>query len=170
MSEASTLNKLIILYTLKQVEHPLTNGMLTEMFSSQDYMDYLALQETLSELLTAELISSHKQSNRTEYKITDAGLQTLGYFGNRVSDSIKREIRQYLKDNAYQMRSEVAVRADYYRTTNKEYAVECRIVEGGVDLINLTIAVPTEVQAQSTIIKWKKHHQEIYASVMQQLL
>lgn len=170
MSEASTLNKLIILYIMDQINFPITNGQITEMIISQDYMDYMTLQGTLSELLTSDLISSRKQSNRTEYRITETGSQTLSYFQNRVSDPIKKEVRQYLKEHAYSMRSEVSVIADYYRTTNNEYAVECRIVEGGVDIINLIITVPTEVQAQATIIKWKEKNQEVYASIMQMLL
>ena len=106
MKEASTINKLIILYILDGLDVPISGSRLLEFVTDKQYMDYLSYNETLSGLIESELVSATKQVNKTEYSITQSGSETLNYFSDRVSDPIKKEVREFLKKNSGTLRDE----------------------------------------------------------------
>jgi len=170
MPEALTLYKLMILFLLKHADFSLSNGQLTEFILGRGYTDYIVFSETLGELTEADLISSVKHAGRTDYSLTDKGNTTIGFFEDRIPASIREDIRAFLKEKRCDIKNELAVTADWYKTTNHDYAVLCRIREGNGYLIELTVTVPTEVQAEATAIKWKSKYQELYAHIMQELL
>ena len=51
-----------------------------------------------------------------------------------------------------------------------EYSVRCQVIESGLPLIDLTITVPTEAEAEKIAVNWEKKNQEIYAYIMAHLL
>ena len=83
---------------------------------------------------------------------------------------IQQDIEQYLSEKQYELKNEVSVKADYYRNTNMEYSVRCQVIESGLPLIDLTITVPTEAEAEKIAVNWEKKNQEIYAYIMAHLL
>ena len=170
MKEASTINKLIILYILDGLDFPISGSRLLEFVTDKQYMDYLSYNETLSGLIESELVSATKQVNKTEYSITQSGSETLNYFSDRVSDPIKKEVREFLKKNSGTLRDETSISTDYYRLTNGEYIVQCKINDKNDPLLDLKFSVPTEVQAQASAIKWKDKAQSVYETIMKELL
>ena len=66
--------------------------------------------------------------------------------------------------------TESSVKADYYRNTNQEYSVHCQVTENALPLIDLTITVPSEAEAQAVTDNWQKKNQELYATIMAKLL
>ena len=70
----------------------------------------------------------------------------------------------------YDLKNESSVKADYYRNTNQEYSVHCQVTENALPLIDLTITVPSEAEAQAVTDNWQKKNQELYATIMAKLL
>ena len=70
----------------------------------------------------------------------------------------------------YELKNEVAVKADYYQLSTGEYSVRCQVFEKGLPLIDLTITAPTEAEAETISNNWAKKNQEVYAMVMAHLL
>lgn len=170
MAEPLTLYKLIILYMLKKVNFPLTNSQLSDFILDQGYTTYFTLQQAISELQDSELIRVETVRNTSQYHITETGIETLKYFENKISQPIQDDIVHYLEQNRIQLRNEVSVIADYYKNTEGDYTVECRVIEKGADLINLTLTVPDPEQAGTICDHWKDQCQEIYADIMTKLL
>lgn len=170
MADAQTLYKMIILYMLRRVTFPLTNSQITGFILDQEYTDYFHVQEAINDLLDAKLISGEKIRNISQYEATPEGEQTLEYFGNMISESIKKDIDIYLKKNAFELRNESCIRADYDRTENGEYAVHCIVREGNETVIDLTVNVPTEEEADRVCTRWPDKSQEIYMDIMNRLL
>ena len=48
--------------------------------------------------------------------------------------------------------------------------MQCQIVENGSSLIDMRITVPTEKEAKAIVNNWNLKNQEIYASLLSQLL
>ena len=67
MAEPLTLYKLMILYLLKKVNYPLSNGQMSEFFVSKSYTDYFNFQMVINELLGTSLI--HKETIRNKVKV-----------------------------------------------------------------------------------------------------
>ena len=96
--------------------------------------------------------------------------ETLSYFENRISTPIKKEIKQYFAEHEVEMRDEVSVQSDYYKTTNGEFAAHMMIKDQKETLIELTLSVPTEEAAVGICDNWQKRNQEIYEFVSKQLM
>lgn len=170
MSEPLTLYKLIILYMLKKVNFPLTNGQISDFILGQGYTTYFTLQQAINELKDSKLIRVEMVRNTSQYHITDTGSETLKYFENKISTPIQQDIDHYLDKNQFQLRNEVSVVADYYKTTEGEYAVECKVKEKYSDLIQLTLTVPLKEQAISICDHWESKCQDIYSYVIKELM
>lgn len=168
--ESSTLYKLIILYMLNKVNFPLTNSQLSEFFLGKNYTTYFVLQQVITELVDANLISIETIRNTSYYHITSEGSQTLGFFVNKIPGAIVDDIDIYLMSNKYELRNEVGTIADYYKSVNNDYIVHCQVKEGEGTLIELNLSVPTKEDASSMCNKWKDASQEIYAFIMTSLL
>lgn len=80
ITEPITLYKLMILYLLKTVNYPLSNNQLSGFFLDYEYTTYFTLQEAISQLTEAKLITPHKTKNTTRYEVTKEGSETLNLF------------------------------------------------------------------------------------------
>ena len=170
MSEPHTLYKLIVLYMLKKIDFSLTNSQISSFILEQGYTTYFTLQSVLSELTESGLLHQETIQNSSFYTITPEGEETIGFFENKISQSIRDDIDHYLKENKMQLRNEVSVIADYYRNTAGEFAVRCQVKEKHSDLIDLTVTVPDEAQAKAICSQWQKKCQTIYEYIMKELL
>lgn len=164
-----TLYKLIILYMLHRVPFPLTKSQVCDFILGKEYTNFLTLQQALSELEDASLVSARSMQNRTHLLITESGLETLGYFGNRISDAIKADVDLYLKENELELRNEVAIQASYYKSTSGEYEAQLIAKEQGNELINIRLSVPIEELAVAVCDNWQKKNQEIYKYLTEML-
>ena len=170
MAEAQTLYKLIVLTMLSKVDFPLTNAQISDFILTKEYTNYFTLQQVLSDLVETELAEEHTVRNSTYYHMTSKGIETLNYFGHMVSEAIHQDMGKYFKDNAIALRDEMSVRADYYENNQGEYTARLRVMEKDSAVIDLSLSVPTENQANSICDNWKKKNQKLYAYLMQELL
>ncbi len=170
MDRPQTLYKLIILYALDNARHPLTNSQIINLMLDHDYASYFHIQEALADMVETLLISLDTVRSTSYYKITKEGETALSYFNNEISETIKEEVREYLKEHGNELRNQTSVLADYYRNTSQEYSVRCLVKERNATLIDLTLSVPTEEAAKSICLKWRSRCQEVYAYLMEHLL
>lgn len=170
MSESFTLYKLIILYMLQKVDFPLTNGQISEFILDKGYTNYFTLQQAISEMVDTNLLHEEVIHSRTLYHMTEEGVETISFFKNKISPEIQNDIDAFFHEKKYDLKNEVSVKADYYRNTNHDWSVHCQVMENNAPLIDLTLTVPGEEEAQAIAANWRKKNQEIYALVMAQLL
>lgn len=170
MSESFTLYKLIILYMLEKVDFPLTNGQISEFILDKGYTNYFKLQQTLSEMVEARFIHEEVTHNRTLYHLTEEGHETIQFFSNKLSSAIRDDIDAFFLEHKYELKDEVAVKADYFPNANQEFSVRCQVIENNMNLVDLTLTVPTEHEAQVIANNWRQKNEEIYALLMKNLL
>lgn len=167
--EPLTLYKLIVLYMLNRVDFPLTKTQISDFILEKEYTNFLTLQQAISELIDAGMLRAHTIRNRTHLSITKEGLDTLHFFGNRINPEIKKEINSFFKENAYELRNEVSILADYYKSTSGEYEAHLVAKDKDIHLIDLTLSVPTEETAAAICDNWQKKNQEVYQFLISQL-
>lgn len=167
--EPLTLYKLIILYMLDRVNFPLTSAQISEFILEKEYTNFLTLQQAISELTEAGLITTQTIGNRTHLISTPEGLNTLSFFENRISDAIKKEINLFFKENEMELRNEVSILADYYKSTTGEYDAHLIAKEKNVKLVEITLSVPTEDSAAAICDNWQRKNQEIYQFLAENL-
>ncbi len=170
MAEALTQYKLIVLYMLDHVDFPLTNTQISNFVLEKEYTTYFTIQQAISELIGAELIRTESTHNNTHYYITPAGRETLSYFPDKISSAIKEDVLSYFAENKMELKQEISVIADYYKTTGQDFAVRCQIREKERSLLDLTIAVKSKEQAEAICANWQKQDEEVYGYLMDLLL
>lgn len=169
MHDPLTLYKLIVLYMLGRVDFPLTRAQIGDFILEKEYTNFLTLQQVIGELTDAGLVTSHSIRNRTHLSITDEGRETLNFFENQISDSIKADINDFFRANEIQLRNEVSILADFYKSTSGEYEAHLTAREKGINLVDITISVPSEETAGTICDNWQKKNQDIYQYLISQL-
>lgn len=165
-----TLYKLIVLYMLDRVNFPMTHAQISDFMLEKDYTNFMTLQQVISDLTETGMISAQSIRNRTHLSITTEGKETLHFFENRISDSIKSDIADYFREKEFDLRNEVSVLADYYKATSGEYETRLVAKDRGISLIDLTLSVPTKDMAESICDNWQKKNQTVYQFIMRELL
>ncbi len=169
LQDPLTLYKLLVLYMLNRVSFPLTAAQISDFVLDRGYTNFLTLQQVISELTEAGMVSAQTIRNRTHLAITDEGRETLLFFENRISDAIKKDVNEHLTENEFALRNEVSVLGDYYKSTSGEYEAHLVAKDRGINLVDITLSVPTEEMAASICDNWQKKNQEIYQQLIKQL-
>lgn len=164
-----TLYKLIVLYMLNKVNFPLTKTQISNFITEKEYTNFLTLQQVIAELIDAHLITARSERNRTHLSITAEGKDTLSFFQNRISDAIKNDINLYFAEKELTLRNEVSILGNYYKSTNGEYEATLIAKEKDVNLVSLTLSVPSEEVAAAICENWQTKNQEIYQFLIEQL-
>ena len=152
----------MVLYMLKRVNFPLSNGQMSAFFLDKSYTNYFTFQQVISELLEASLISKETIRNTSLYEMTKEGEEVLLYFENKLSDAVKQDIEEFLEKNRYELRMENSILADYYKTTANDYEVHCEIREGKRKLLEVKLSAATKDAAEQVCASWQSKSQEVY--------
>lgn len=167
--ESLMLYKLIVLYMLDKVAFPLTQSQISEFILDKDYTNYLTLQQILSELTDNNLVTAHTTLNRTQLTITGEGKDSLKFFEGRIGEAIKKEIHDYFKEHAMELKNEVSVTSNYYKTINGEYEAALCAKDNDTPLVEIKLSVPTAQIASSICDNWNKKNQEVYEMLTKML-
>lgn len=170
MKEIHTLYKLIILYLLNRLEGSLTNGQICAFVAEEQYTDYFTVQETLADMVEAQLLETETVRNSTYYHLTEIGKETLSYFIEDISTAIRKDIEAYLKKNKMKLRNENAVLADYCNLEEGGFSVILQIREKESCIIDMKLVVPDERQAIRLCDNWKKKSSQIYSHLLKDLM
>lgn len=154
---------------LDRVKFPITTAQISNYILEKEYTNFLTLQQVISELTEANLINARTVNNRTHLQITDEGRETLYYFDNRINDTIKAEINNYFHDNEFDLREEVSVLSNYYKSTSGEYEAHLIAKERENSLVEIKLSVPTREVAESICDNWQKKNQEVYQELVRLL-
>ena len=167
--QLKTLYKLMTMYTLSRVDFALTNSQITNVFLDLGYTNYFNVQYTLGDLVSSRLVHEEIYPDYRYYVLTDEGRESIEALKNSLAASIRSDIDEYLRENRLEFREALATRAEYYRTTEGDYAVRCRVMEHTTALIDLTLTVPNETQAKIVSKEWKEKSQDVYAYIIHTL-
>lgn len=170
MAEPFTIYKLTILYMLEKAGFPLSNSQIVNFFLDKDYTDYFRIQEVISDLVDADFIRAETTHSNTQYTLTAAGKETLGFFKEKITDGIEADVKSYFDENKMEFRQENSTLADYYKGTNQKYNVRCQVRSESINLIDLTLSVDTKDQAEAICNNWKNSNNDVYAYLMDILL
>lgn len=167
--EPMTLYKLIVLYMLDRSSFPLTKAQIDDFILEKEYTNYLTLQQAIAELCDIKMITAQTYHNRTHLTLTEEGKSTISFFDKQISDSIKKDVNDYLKEHAVELRNEVAVTGQYQKVSAKSYETILRATERGDLLLELKLQVPDEKTATAICEQWQKKNEDIYALIMKEL-
>lgn len=169
MKDKTGLYKLIILYMLDRVDFPLTKAQIGDFILEKEYTNFMTLQTAIGELIDARLVTAQSYRNRTHLKLTKDGRETIRFFEGDINQTIKDEINDFFKENSLELRNEISIISDYYKSTSGEWEAHLMAKEKEINLLDMTISVPLEETASSICDNWNKKNQEIYQYLVKTL-
>ena len=125
MAEPFTIYKLTILNMLDKVDFPLTNTQISDFFLEQEYTDYFRVQQVLNDLADSGLIRTESTHSNTQYYITAAGRETLGFFRDKLTDAIEHDTIAYFEKNKW--RSAPSTRSSQTITRRRIRTMPCAV-------------------------------------------
>ncbi|MBQ7446491.1 MAG: DUF4364 family protein [Eubacterium sp.] len=164
-----TLYRLIVLYMIGESNDPLSNTQITGFILEKEYTNYFVLQETIGNLLDSGLIISESVHGNTLYYLTDEGRQTLSYFADKISDSIKDDVLDFL-ENANLYYDEPVAASTYEKTGDNGFDVTCSIRNRKKTLLKIVLSVSTEEQADAICRNWNEQYINTYTGILDLLL
>ena len=75
-----------------------------------------------------------------------------------------------MTNNTIELKKEISVLADYYRTTTQEYAAHCQIKNRENPVLELTLLTHTKAEAEAICHNWRQQNEEVYFYLMDLLL
>ena len=154
---------------LDRVPFPLTKAQIFDFLLMHDYTDYITLQQVMGELMDAEMVIARSMRNRTHISLTDEGHNTLDMFRKRLSNETVKQVDEFLSENEMELRNEVSIQSDYYKSTSGEYEAHLIALDRGIAMADITLSVPDADIAAHICENWEKHNQEIYQMLVEKL-
>ena len=170
MTQPLTLIKLIILYMLSRVDFPLRKVQIFDFILDKDYTNYFTLQQATGELTESRLIEIKTINGSSHVFILDEGRTTLDMFSDRLSAGIKDDIDNYFKEKEFELKNDLSVTADCYRSRRGRYIADMSVKDSDNEIIRLKVALPTMEAAQAMCSSWSLKSQEIYNHVIDELI
>jgi hypothetical protein len=169
--EPVAIYKLIILYMLDraggEIAMPRTSSFLIENGYAANFETLL---QTYEEIEKNGFVNEKLMGGKTFLQITEEGEETLGFFANQLSDSIKQQIRTYLKDMGREITNEEAILGEYYRSTFDDYTVHLVVKEEGHPVVSIDLSVPDEESAKHVVASWKEKSGDMYQYIVGTLM
>ena len=170
MSQDSlTLYRLIVLHMLSKAASPLSSAQIADFILEKEYTGYITLQQVLSDLTEEAFITATTMENRTLYLITEEGCRTLAFFDNRIQQSIKNDIQEYLSAHEIQIRNELSILTNYKKEPSGDYVAELIAKDNGNELVHIHMTVPSADFAAKVCQNWKEKNESIYQYLIQEL-
>lgn len=142
--------KILICYLLRNIPQKLTLSQINEALLKRGLVNYFELADAMSELLESGhiVISGTTSKDEERYTLTDLGERTALEF----SDSLPLTVREKALSSARNLLARQKNEAENIVTVDRVkdgYMVNLIISDIGSDLMNLSLFMPTEAEAQA---------------------
>ena len=170
MAEPNMIYKISVLLLLSKVDFPLSNAQIVQFYLDKEYTDYFTIQQVISDLEEAHLVTVNQSHNNTMYALTDEGMQTLSLMRDKVSSAIEADMVEYLTHHKFEIKNENALTANYDVATGGGYIVHCKFTQNGHTMLDLSLHASTSEQAETICTNKKVRHEDVYMSLMDTLI
>ncbi len=170
LSELNNLYKFMILYMLDRADKSVSKTQVYDFMLSREYTDYFTVNEIINEMINTGFIKSQTKRNRSHLELTDEGREILVLFPSRIKPEIRKEIDEYLLEKEYDLKNEVSIQSNYYKSVAGDYIAELTAREKNAELMSIRVSVPSAESAESVCLNWERNNQDIYKMLMQKLL
>ena len=160
-------NKVLILYILSKLNDPITNDSLLRIILSVMDMNYFYFQQFLLDLQEHNYIDSFVKNNKTFYKITENGRDTLALVMDILPGIMKFKVDTHLKSELTNAAEKEAITSDYTpRSENNDYIVTCKINEKNDTIFELKLYAGSRDEAKKIVDNWNENAYKIYPNVL----
>jgi len=145
---------------------PCTELQLLQFLFEYDLMNYFEMMFALNDLCDRGQAGRTKKQASFLYQVTEAGREALRLFGGRVPPSLKTLLSQQGPGWKKRFQMEMQNRHSVTQTDRGEFALNLQVVEQDMDMMRLTLTMPTRELAQQLAEKWPQRASRVYDAVI----
>ncbi|MBR1539851.1 MAG: DUF4364 family protein [Clostridia bacterium] len=170
INEGLADNKLLILYILQKVNHPVSYKELLELVISISDMNYFDFQQFLQDLLDDKFILKYIQNDDEIIELTEEGKNALELTIDMLPGIIKLKVDSSFKEQYNKIKDEFSVYARYTPITETNFTVTCKIIENSQTIFNIETFADSKDQAKQIVNNWNKNAEKIYPEILKILM
>jgi len=169
--EQQIISKVMLLFLIDKMDIPLSNSQITHFAQEENYLNYLKVQNYLSEMVDIGYLDSTKANNTTRYTITDEGQTALESFIHYIPAGIRTRILKYVAKNRRLVKQDFETVANYFCDFERdEWIVKCVVHEDDMMLMELDLTVVSKEQALTICNNWKNNIDTLYGQIFSILM
>ncbi|MBR1586510.1 MAG: DUF4364 family protein [Clostridia bacterium] len=160
--------RLVVLQALLRLG-PCTELQLLTFMAEYDLMNYFDMMIALQDLCARGQAVREKRRAGYLYQTTEAGREALTLFGGRVPPSVKKLLEETGPDWRRRFQQEDQYRHEIRQTERGEYELTLTVLEQDMDMLRLSLTLPTRDLANQLAEGWPRRASQIYESVIRTL-
>ena len=172
MDNIQEISKLIILYFFDQMEVPLKEDIINDIFAEHpNWLPYMEYRSCFEELKKQNLlVNLTPKAPVPRYGITVTSREGLAYFYSKVPMSVREEISSFIKKNRLSYKKKQDYISDYYKNADGTYTVALKIESAACTLMDLKINVQDRRKAKWIHSNWADKAPVIYEHIHETLI
>ena len=159
-------NKVLILYTLNEINREATDTNLLNIISRINNINYFYFRDILGDLVNSKLISTYTKEDETFYEVTTEGKQSLELTIDILPGIVKLKADSVLKEELIEIANEESITAEYIPENETDYTVKCKIVENNKTIFEIKTYAGSNEQAKNIADNWRKNASRIYPKII----
>ena len=165
-------NKVLILYTLSQIQNGLSNDGLYKIISSINDVNYFYFKEVLTDLLDSKLVGMFTKDEEDEsvLKITSEGKNALSLTIDVLPGILKLKADNVLKKEFSSIADETSISAEFIPRSENDYTIKCRVIEKNETIFEVRTFAGSRERAKKIVDNWNKNASKIYPKILNLLL
>ncbi|PIE77182.1 MAG: hypothetical protein CSA13_00760 [Clostridiales bacterium] len=170
LNTTQTVNdKLVLLYIYSKIAIPVKPMDVADIVLRHNLMEYYTIGHYTSELVNSGMLEVIVSDERENYLITQSGINTLALFQERLDRASLIGVEQSITDLKKKLKRHRIINTQVQKIEKDNYLVNLRIMEGSYPLIDLSLSVVSNAQANQLVSKWQEEAAEIYGMIISSL-
>lgn len=157
--------KILLCYLLKNADRPLSFDNLNDILQKDGLVNYFEFAQSLHELLESGHVDLVKKDGAELYKVTRLGAGTADLFERRLPLTVREKAVKAAVRLLARMQLEAENRVTITESASG-FTVECRVLDGGDELMAVRLLVSEKAQAESVRQQFLADPAAVYRGVI----
>lgn len=151
-------NKVLILYTLSQIQNGLSNDGLYKIISSINDVNYFYFKEVLTDLLDSKLVGMFTKDEEDEsvLKITSEGKNALSLTIDVLPGILKLKADNVFQKEFSSIADETSIIAEFIPRSENDYTIKCKVIEKNETIFEVRTFAGSRDRAKKIVDNWTK--------------
>ena len=164
-------NKVLILYTLSQLNSGIIEDGLYKIISSINNVNYFYFKEVLTDLMDSKLVGIFtKDEEESVLKITTEGKNALTLTQDVLPGILKLKADNVFKKELSSITDETSVVAEFIPKNESDYTIKCKIIENNETIFEVKTFAGSRERAKKIVDNWNANASKLYPKILNILL
>lgn len=164
------INKVLILYILKDFNNGLIESSLFKLVTQVTSINYFLFKQILADLLETNLVGIYTNDDESTLKITSTGQNAYKLTDTVLPGLIKLTADIVIKNDFPSIQEELSIVSEFIPKNENDYTIVCKIVENNETIFSVKTFVGSKEMAKKIVDNWNTNANTMYPKILNILL